>query len=403
MAEVLDDGEFWLPPQFLTDDDLFMDKSKAKINPKSLKDGFGLELDGSKSLFPNEFPSGLESFGFTSDLSSPVESVVGSPETESDEEDYLAGLTRQMAHSTLEDDFGRNDSSFAFENSKGWALSISPQSTLCALRTGYGCKQGSSRGSPDCQSRVWSPSGAWDQLHAAAGEVARMPMNEESYGGFNNRGLFGPPARKRSPNLDVSGFYSPHQSQCHQKLQATQFQQLKQQQQMKQQSTSVWGGQKRQHQHPSHPVVQNRGRNSSSNSNGPLGLSPSAWPPLKPQQQQSQPQNRSGMRAVYLGNSTGTRECAGTGVFLPRRIGSPSESRKKSACSTVLLPARVVQALNLNLDEIASQPQLHPRFNPSFTADNDAAFRLRNGGNVFTRQKPRNFSLEVRLPQEWTY
>jgi hypothetical protein len=35
--------------------------------------------------------------------------MVGSTETESDEEDYLAGLTRQMAHSTLEDDFKRND------------------------------------------------------------------------------------------------------------------------------------------------------------------------------------------------------------------------------------------------------------------------------------------------------
>jgi len=36
--------------------------------------------------------------------------VVGSTETESDREDYLAELTHQMAHSTLEDDFKRNDS-----------------------------------------------------------------------------------------------------------------------------------------------------------------------------------------------------------------------------------------------------------------------------------------------------
>jgi hypothetical protein len=35
--------------------------------------------------------------------------VVGSTETESDEEDYLAELTHQMARSTLEDDFKRND------------------------------------------------------------------------------------------------------------------------------------------------------------------------------------------------------------------------------------------------------------------------------------------------------
>jgi hypothetical protein len=35
--------------------------------------------------------------------------VVGSTETESDKEDYLAELTHQMARSTLEDDFKRND------------------------------------------------------------------------------------------------------------------------------------------------------------------------------------------------------------------------------------------------------------------------------------------------------
>ncbi|XWS59891.1 hypothetical protein CRYUN_Cryun08bG0160800 [Craigia yunnanensis] len=406
MAEVSDDGEFWLPPQFLTDDDLFVDKSEAKNNPKNLKDGFGLELDGSKSLFPYEFPSGFGSFGFSSDLSS--------TETESDEEDYLAGLTRQLAHSTLEDDFRRNDRAFASEISKSWVRSSSPQSTLCAIRGGCCCKQGSIRGSTNCQSRVSSPPGTWDLLYDAAREVARMRMNEESYGGFNNRGLLGTPAKRSSPNLDVSGFYPPQQSRYHQKLQANQFQQLKQQQLMKQHNASVWGGQKQQqqhHHHHHHHVVQNRGRNS--NSNRLLGLSPSAWPPLQQQQQQQQQlsptQNRSGMRAVFLGNPTGKRECAGTGVFLPRRIGTPSEPRKKPACSTVLLPDRVVQTLNLNLDEIAAQPQLHPRFNASFTADSDAALKPRSGGNVSASQKQCNFrpqqgiNHEVRLPQEWTY
>lgn len=117
MAEVLDDGEFWLPSQFLTDDDFFADGVKATNDIDNLKDGFGLELDGSKSLFPFEIPGGFGSLGFSPDPGSPVESVVGSTETES-EEDYLAGLTRQMAHSTLEDDSRRNDRSFAAENTK---------------------------------------------------------------------------------------------------------------------------------------------------------------------------------------------------------------------------------------------------------------------------------------------
>lgn len=65
------------------------------------------------------------------------------------------------------------------------------------------------------------------------------------------------------------------------------------------------------------------------------------------------------MRAVFLGGAGTRRESSGTGVFLPRRDGNPPASKKKSGCSTVLLPARVVQALNLNLDEIGALPVSH--------------------------------------------
>ncbi|XP_039012994.1 uncharacterized protein LOC120142353 [Hibiscus syriacus] len=187
-----------------------------------------------------------------------------------------------------------------------------------------------------------------------------MPVNEKAYGGFNNTGLLHSPATKISQNIDVSGFYQPPQTLSHQKLQAAQFQILKQQQLMKR-----LNAQKQHQQQHHHHVVQNRVR-SNNGTNRPMGLSPSACLPL---QQQTRMTNGSGMQAVYLNNPTAKRERAGTGVFLPRRIGAPSEPRKKPACPTVLLPARVVQALNLNLDEIGAQPQLHPRFNPNFTAD----------------------------------
>ena len=59
----------------------------------------------------------------------------------------------------------------------------------------------------------------------------------------------------------------------------------------------------------------------------PLGLPPSAWPPL--QQQPQHQQNCSGMRAVFLGGNGLKRESTGTGVFLPRRFGNTSDSRKK--------------------------------------------------------------------------
>jgi hypothetical protein len=44
--------------------------------------------------------------------------IVGSTETKSDEEEYLAELTHQMTHSTLEDDFKRNDLPCSTEKTK---------------------------------------------------------------------------------------------------------------------------------------------------------------------------------------------------------------------------------------------------------------------------------------------
>lgn len=98
-----------------------------------------------------------------------------------------------------------------------------------------------------------------------------------------------------------------------------------------QQGPGVWGGQQAKgtglyQQQQTQPVAHNRVRNTVR----PLGLSASAWPPLQQAvQQQQQHQSGSGMRAVFLGNPGGKRECAGTGVFLPRRIGTPTETRKK--------------------------------------------------------------------------
>ncbi|PON59949.1 TIP41-like protein [Parasponia andersonii] len=412
MADGLDDAEFWLPPQFLTEDDVLTGVTNSQTKKY---DGygfaFGSETDAlNRPLFPNEFPCGFGSLGVPSDLSSPVESVVGSSETESDEEDYLAGLTLQMARSTLEDGFKNT----VPENGKPWTMSGSPQSTLCAV--GSGCGQGSSRESPKAHSRVASPPETWDLLNAAAGEVAKMRMNEEEYRFYHSRGLLCPP-RKPSPvgnpvNADM-GFYI-NQSISQKQLQYSQFQQLRHQQMMKQQSSAFWGSNTTQSKlagryqmHQTQPMVHNGGRNDEfvvTKKGRPLGLSPSAWPPLRAQ---SQP-NGSGMRAVFLGNPSAKRECAGTGVFLPRQVGNQPETRRKPACSTVLLPARVVQALNLNLEDVCAQTQLQrPRFNGRFAPDSDVTLRLRSD-NVVSHQK-RNMrsqppvNHEIRLPQDWTY
>lgn len=85
-------------------------------------------------------------------------------------------------------------------------------------------------------------------------------------------------------------------------------------------------------------MAQNRGKINEAiinRSSRPLDLSLSAWPPLQAPQPQPQ-QGGSGMRAVFLGTQGSRKECAGTGVFLPRRVGNPPEMRKKSGWFSLL-------------------------------------------------------------------
>ncbi|KAK4270408.1 hypothetical protein QN277_023446 [Acacia crassicarpa] len=404
MAENLDDGEFWLPPQFLTDDDLFMEKHSCFVKPKNY------DADPFPTLLPSEFPYGYMSHGVPSNFSSPVESMVASSETESDEEEHMAELTRLMAHSTL--DF---DSDFAsdLEKSKGMFLSGSPQSTLSAFGSECGHRKGSSsHGSPNSASQASSPTATWDLLRAAVGEVERMKMNEDGYDFNRQRGMA--PSRKPSPvtlpvknlNPDV-GFYS-QPSLSHHQLQIAQFQMLRQQQLSKVASGSGFNQQRQIKQ-----TFSNRGVRSGEaiggcrNTGRPVGLSSSVWSPLLPAKQQ---QVGSGMRAVFLENPTGKRECAGTGVFLPRRVDNPAESRRKPACSTVLVPARVMQALNLKFeDSIGGQPQHQGRFNDYSPMDSDAHVpKVRNNHNIsqqgrYLRPQQRPASNEIRLPPDWSY
>ena len=101
MAKSLDDVEFWLLSEFLTNHDLAMEKYETETH-EAMKGG----------LLSFEVPyMGFRSFGTSSNLSSPVESMIGSSEIESDEEDYLVGLTRQMARSTLADPAFSSDKS----------------------------------------------------------------------------------------------------------------------------------------------------------------------------------------------------------------------------------------------------------------------------------------------------
>ncbi|KAL5733120.1 hypothetical protein ACOSP7_032459 [Xanthoceras sorbifolium] len=464
------DAVFWLPEQFLTDydDALLFDKENAPVNRKSSGVGGGLEtmvtateVESLKPSsvtvsFPMEFP-----YEFDSVLSSPVESVECSTEAEnsstsSDEEDFLAGLTRRLTHSTqkLAVPGVTQD-----KLEKRWVMAGSPESTL----SGIGSWSVSSNGSPNGSSLVSSPpatpfgcqNDTWDLISAAAGQVARLKMSNEALNKLNNnnnvnshgRGLLGPP---KSPNPvhvmknpNFGGLYPTTATQS-----VNQYQQYVKQEQMlrgrQQQVRPTWVAPQQQQQ--SVLQIQNKlaridvvgypentrscGGGGGGGGGRPLGLSQSAWPPLQVQQQQPQPvvqqqHTSSGMRAVFLGGSAGgggvKRECAGTGVFLPRRYGNnnPPDSRKKSGCSTVLLPAKVVQALNLNFEDMNSHSHGHAhahvqahhqqRFNNStgFGPNFDALMARRNA--LLTLQKrslrpdPAALNHELHLPQDWTY
>ncbi|KAI3772628.1 hypothetical protein L6452_03818 [Arctium lappa] len=376
MAQELADGEFWLPPEFLNDEDILMDFLPEKPisgtrNNKVVSSGF----------------YGFGSYGPNSDLSSPVESVMGSTETESDEEDYLTGLTRKFATSTIQEDFWKSDSNFNFENNLSKSTRVmagSPQSTLC------GCKQGSSRGSPNCSSPpataapVKRHDPSLELLHAAAGEVARMRMLEEAAARYYNanKNFLAPQPARRTPSPSLH----------YQQLQAAQFQQLRQQQLAKQQQYLEM-------------IQQSRARSEVMNSR-PVAPPLAAWP--TPQQSQQQPQTRtpgSGMRAVFLGNPNAKRESTGTGVFLPRHVGAPAEPLKKRGCSTVLLPDRVVQALNLNLEAIEAESKLQSRCNGAPLAPDYEAEMIYRSSVLIGQQRRNNLRqpAEFRLPQEWTY
>ncbi|KAJ0433910.1 hypothetical protein HanPSC8_Chr17g0774401 [Helianthus annuus] len=102
-----------------------------------------------------------------------VQSGLTSPETESDEEDYLNELSRKLARSALEDDLWKTQSESVFANFKSSSrvLAGSRQRTLCGNLV-------SSRGSSNCPSATPPLSSqvesSWDVLCVAAGEIARF-------------------------------------------------------------------------------------------------------------------------------------------------------------------------------------------------------------------------------------
>ncbi|KAH7577528.1 hypothetical protein ACOSP7_001542 [Xanthoceras sorbifolium] len=113
----------------------------------------------------------------------------------------------------------------------------------------------------------------------------------------------------------------------------------------------------------------------------------------------------SGMQAIFL--DSGKRSC-GTGVFLPQRVGTNFQPNKRPACSPVLLPSRVVQALNLDVHTIGLQisPRQDSKTN-SKGGECNSTTKNKSGNGVSANRcvisQNQSSSPEIFLPKEWTY
>ncbi|XP_015931426.1 uncharacterized protein LOC107457766 [Arachis duranensis] len=382
--------------------------------------------------FPSEFPYEFDSFGLEPLSSPPVESVAGSTETESsDEEDFFAGLTRRLSQATVHETRNQQLSSVPISNSDKAerekttrVLAGSPQSILSGIGSWSGRSAGSGDGSPEggC-SRVSSPfsaaNDAWEVISAAAGQVARLKMHAGSPTAtaaaskldFQTRGVLG-----GLPHSTAS-FGNPNLSQIYNHAPQVPYQTVMQEHLFKQQCSSVLGRQGNNNKPISWSSQQLRGGVKC------VRVLPqsSAWHNLhQVKNHQNQPhiaRAGSGSRPVFQsGSGAGgiKRGCAGTGVFLPRQYGAPPpETRKKTSCAPVVVPAKVMHALNfnnndLNVNAATTTSTQQQRFTRAFS-DYDALLARRNALLIQQQRlaaalrREETATYEAALPQEWTY
>ncbi|XP_022138921.1 uncharacterized protein LOC111009981 [Momordica charantia] len=365
-GESLDQARFWLPPHFLSDHDNLAGKPTTA------------------AAFPYDFAS--------SALDSPLESLSTDDDREDDddEEDFLAALTQRLTQSTLRDSqrliavppLSHNQS----KSEAKAALAGSPQSTL----SGFG-SWSASDGSPSGPSQAPSPpttpfggeNNTWDLIYAAAGQVARLKLNGE--------GLIAPPQSSSDlvppiqKHLIGAGFHSQASPF------GTEFQ-----------SCFNWGRQVK----VENQQIQRRGGDFH-HENGrflrPVDFPQSTWPSLQPPHRRNPPQTCAPTMppAFHGGGSAPKKECAGTGVFLPRRYDNPPQSRKRpDSASIPLFQGMKVQVPNRSAPQTTSNRRLPPSYE-ALMAQRNAIFAQQR--LIYSRPAERGKSHEFLLPQEWTY
>lgn len=426
MAETMEnDAAFWLPSHFLTDDDSFTDSFDPALStyPPATGRSRYLPVYGSS----------------TSALDSPVSS--DGSETETDRDEFLAELTRQLARSTLLDSTPHQQlHKLNNASSRNVEMATSPQSTLAGYAKWATSRSGDVTPKGGYPIRGKSPPvpDAWDKVYAAAIQVARMKRSaavaaaaaQEFH--HDNKGILALPRNPLRSTFPLNngggtvlprgaGSYNyPHiinDLQVERVVGHCGLHQRQQQMPLRKGRLCDGGG-----------LCGACGNNGRGGGGGALGLPPSAWPPLRNIQQERGNHNivhpvGSAMSNPYVGVGI-KRQSAGTGVFLPRKYGTTlpaaAEPRKKPAgCSTVMLPARMAhQALNLGIEDTNPHTVVH--HHQSLVPESEVIIAKRNAAAevaavtwaqqqrrsmmAMTAAADRPLNHEItRLPQEWTY
>ncbi|KAG2670057.1 hypothetical protein I3843_14G064700 [Carya illinoinensis] len=359
----------------------------SQFDPYDEEDLFAKNLKPShlhKDFSSNSKPWEPDPHGHRNELvfsNSPVESDLGSADTESDrDDDYIAELTRQMSHYMLQEDHDQNSLPCTEKMEKTWGLIGSPQSTLWP-------PLGSSHGSPHI------------------GPSQDNPFRDGSY----DEGL-------RSSSFKPGVGLNSNPALTDDQLRAIQFYTLKQRA-MKQQGSPNWPG--RQAKAPTRQPEQlreqpqqvheqkgglciNIGRTldgGKSRKTKPCTQSPTQ---TEPQVKCHQQKGSATRMFVQGGESSSESSCTGTGVFLPRGIWYSSEPRKKPGCSTVFIPARVVQALQLHFDQMGVTTRTKAG---GYPLQHDGWMGRRNDSKQKRQQwtAPAMSHHDMGLPQEWKY
>ncbi|KAJ8751389.1 hypothetical protein K2173_016589 [Erythroxylum novogranatense] len=268
------------------------------------------------------WPSRCTSYDLASSLNSPVVSELGfteSLDTDQDD-DYIAELTRQMAHHMLQDDDNKHEAS--------WCLS---QSTLSSY-------SGRSRKEFAFRRKFEEP-----KIIDEFGQNNYGESVSENYEPLSSVILTA--RNQKSCSLD----FRSKQALIEDQIRAIQMKQekfVKQRQEAFNWRKQANGSKQPESKHQLRQF-QNKGKAGVGFGTDKQKLS---WANLNLQQQNEI--NGSEMRAIFLGESGTKRASCGTGVFLPRNVGNFNKSRKKPGCSTVLIPARVIQALKLQFDKM---------------------------------------------------